>query len=199
MAGLSEHLKDMGDPVRSGQSLGSALSSKRLNGMMYAIRALARGDNVRAGYGLLRAASSDGVSLAVDIVGGRNRSAGHPFQVLNASTSTEPKVKVTFGQVNGITPTIGGYALDADPKDPPLLAVVTGVVYLAVVLNVNGTITSASIHNAAELPENDVTHGYLGLAKVFVEKTNLKEINQIVSHSLGMRRCGVSDIHFWGY
>lgn len=197
MAGLSEHLKDMGDPVRSGQSLSSALSAKRLNGLILAIRALARGENIGAGYGLFRAASSSGVVLSVDQVGGRGRSSPHPFMVLNASTSTEAKVKVVFGQVNSVTPTIGGYEIGTD--DPPLLTVVTGVVYLAVVLDVAGDIVSASIHNADVLPDNDVTHGYLTLARIVVEKTSVKEIVQSVTHSLGMRRCGVSDIHFWGY
>lgn len=122
----------------------------------------------------------------------------HPFKVVDASSESTAKVRVRFGQVNGITPTIGGVALDDDPNDPPLLTVETGSIYLAVVLDVAGAITSASIHNDATVPTPDVTHGYLPLATVTVASGAVTAINQAVTHSLGMRRCGVSDIHFWG-
>jgi hypothetical protein len=122
----------------------------------------------------------------------------HPFEVVDASSESTAKVRVHFGQVNGITPTIGGVALDHDPAAPPLLAVETGPVYLAVVLGVDGAITSATIRNDTPVPAPDVTHGYLPLASVTVEDGAVVVINQAVTHSLGMRRCGVSDIHFWG-
>lgn len=197
MAGLSEHLKNMGEPVRSGQSLASALTATRLNGIINAIRALSRGDNVMAGYGLRRASSSEGVMLSAGTGGRSGSSAAHPFQVLGANTSTEPKISVVFGQVNSITPTIGGYEIGTD--DPPTLRVETGVVYLAVIFDVSGKVTSASIHNGAALPDDDVTHGYLTLARVTVTKNAVTDIRQSITHSLGVRRCGVSDIHFWGY
>lgn len=194
---ISSDLKALGDSVRPGQPLVSALTATRINAIIGLLRSLAAGGNLIAGHGLLKQAVPEGAMLSV--LGGRGgaSSAPHPFQVLNASTATEAKVKVTFGQVNSITPTIGGYALDADPDDPPLLTVVTGVVYLAVILNVSGAITSAGIHNAAALPDDDVTHGYLTLAVVSVDGRSTTEINQSVTHSLGHQKCGVRH-NFWG-
>lgn len=186
----------MGEPVRSGQSLASALTATRLNGIINAIRALSRGDNVMAGYGLRRASSSEGVMLSAGTGGRGGSSAAHPFQVLGANTSTEPKISVVFGQVNSITPTIGGYAIGTD--DPPALRVATGVVYLAVILNANGAITSASIHNDATLPTADATHGYLTLAMVTVTSNAVTAISQSVTHSLGHQKCGSKTHNFWG-
>jgi hypothetical protein len=58
----------------------------------------------------------------------------HPFQVLDASTPTPAaKVVVVFGQVNSITPTIGGTAINN--ATPPTLTVVSGTVYLNVTLD----------------------------------------------------------------
>lgn len=121
----------------------------------------------------------------------------HPFQVLDASTATPAaKVTIRFGQVNSITPTIGGTAMDADPA--PTLTVISGVVYLACTLNGAGAITAAAIANAAAQPANDATHGYLTLATVTVASDAVTAINQAVTHSLQMRKCGVADMHFWG-
>lgn len=130
--------------------------------------------------------------------GGATAAAEHPFLVADVST-TDPaaaKVSVVFGQVNSITPTIGGTALDADPA--PTLTVITGVVYLRVNLDVDGLVTTAIVANAATLPANTATEGYLTLATVTVAANAITALNQAVTHALSVRRCGVSDIHFWG-
>ncbi len=120
-----------------------------------------------------------------------------PFWVYDASTAIAAKVGVFFGQVNSITPTIGGTALD-DSTPPTLGSLVSGVVYLKVLLNTDGTTASAEIHNAASLPAQTASAAYLTLATITVSGTTVTAINQSVTHSLGHERCGVSFQHFWG-
>lgn len=194
MANLSDSLSALGGPVRGGQSVGSALTATRLNAIMAILRALARGENLVAGYGLRKSATSEGVMLSAGTGGRGSSSAAHPFQVRSAGTAAQ--VSVGFGQVNSITPTMGGgYEVGSD--DPPVLAVATGVVYLAVILNDNGAITSASIHNDAKLPTADATHGYITLARVTVTKDAVV-VDQSVTHSLGHQKCGSKTHNFWG-
>lgn len=122
----------------------------------------------------------------------------HPFKVSNATTEEDgAQVKVRFGMVNSTTPTIDDVPLDDVPA--PLLAVVTGVIYLAVTVDEeDGSIITATVENAAELPENTATEGYLALATVTVEDDAVTAIAQSVTHSLEHRRCGTNDHHFWG-
>ncbi|WP_414664907.1 hypothetical protein [Horticoccus sp. 23ND18S-11] len=120
---------------------------------------------------------------------------GHPFLVTDATTETTAKVAVQFGQVNSITPTIGGTALD--DATPPVLTVASGIVYLAVVVDGTGLITSASIHNDTTLPAADATHGYITLATVTVASSAVTAINQAVSGSLQHLMCG-EDVHLFG-
>lgn len=135
---------------------------------------------------------------------GRTRSPGStdnlavqpfPFEVVDASSAGAAKVSVTFGQVNSITPKIGGTALDA--ATPPLLTVITGVVYLNCTLDTAGVVTAVVVANAATQPANTATHGYITLANVTVASNAITALSQAVSYSLQCRRCGVSDIHFW--
>jgi hypothetical protein len=120
-----------------------------------------------------------------------------PFWVYDASTAIAAKVGVWFGQVNSVTPTIGGTALD-NATPPVLSSLVSGVVYLKVLLNTDGTTASAEIHNAASLPAQTATEAYLTIATITVSGTNVTAINQSVTFSLGHERCGVSFQHFWG-
>lgn len=121
--------------------------------------------------------------------------ATHPFQVVDASTAAPAaKVRVVFGQVNSITPTIDATYLDYDPT----LTVVSGVVYLKVNLDGDGLVASAEIGNAAALPADTATEGHLTLANVNVAADAVIAISQSVTHSLGHQKCG-EDIHnFWG-
>jgi hypothetical protein len=127
----------------------------------------------------------------------RRGANSHPLKVIDASTgepSPAAKVRVRFGQVNSITPSIGGIALDADPSDPPVLTVASGLVYLALVLSEAGAITSASIHNDEELPATDDTHAYITLATVTVAANKVTAINQAVTASLQWLRCNGNDL-----
>ena len=196
---ISSDLKALGDSVRPGQPLASALTATRINAILGLLRTLAAGGNLLAGRGLLKQAVAEGAMLSV-LSEGSTASATHPFKVLNASTPGTPKVKVTFGQVNSVTPTINDIELDADPKDPPLLTVVTGIVYLRVRLYKDGTIDKATIHCKDKVPEGEteaVQLGYLTLATVTVTKNSVTAINQAVTHSLGHQKCGVRH-NFWG-
>jgi len=127
----------------------------------------------------------------------RDVAQGHPFLVTDASTESVAKVAVQFGQVNSITPTIGGVALD-DASTPVLTVSTSGVIYLAVVVDVDGIVTAVTVNNAATLPAADATHGYITLATVAVSGAAITALNQSVTHSLGHQKCG-TDIHnFWG-
>ncbi len=150
----------------------------------------------RSGPGVRVNGGGGGTTFSASIVA-RQPSASHPFKVLNASTATEAKVRVVFGQVNSITPTIATVALGTDPA--PELTVVSGVVYLKITVDEEtGVVSTAEIGNAATLPASTVTEGYLTLAEVTVASDAVTAINQAVTHSLGSRRCGTNDYHFWG-
>lgn len=120
----------------------------------------------------------------------------HPFLVSDASTGGSAYVRVRFGQVNSVTPTIGGTALDH--ASPPSLAVVSGVVYLVVTTDGDGLVTAAGIGNAASLPASDATYGYLTLAAVTVSGGAVTALSQSVTHSLGHQKCGTTVHNFWG-
>lgn len=196
MANLSANLKTMGDNVRPGQRLTDAITASRLNAIMDAIRALARGDNLIAGDGLRKAAVSEGVMLTAYGLGSASASTSHPFKVINRSTESAMKVEVRFGQVNSITPTINGTDLDAD--DTPTLTVVDGVVYLDVTVDGDGVAESVVVSSAVEIPEATATHGYITLASVAVEAGAVVTIYQSVTHSLGHQKCGATTHNFWG-
>jgi hypothetical protein len=120
-----------------------------------------------------------------------------PFKVLDASDDTPAaKVSVVFGQVNDVTPTMDGHALDADPA--PTLEVISGVIYLKCTLDGTGAVTGVEVLNAAAKPADDATHAYITLATVTVASDAVTAINQSVTHSLRLRKCGVADMHFWG-
>jgi hypothetical protein len=129
----------------------------------------------------------------------------HPFQVTDASTNAGAAVRVRFGQVNSVTPTIddgGDTPLDTSPA--PVLSVISGVVYLEVLLDEDGLVTSAEVLNAATLPDpveySESTPGkaYVTLATVTVADDAVTAINQSVTHSLGFQKCGEGVYNFWG-
>jgi hypothetical protein len=78
----------MGDSVRPGQSIRDALTSTKVNAMLGAIRALARGDNIVGGLGIYKSATPNSVMLTSD---GKARSSArefvHPFEVVNGTES----------------------------------------------------------------------------------------------------------------
>lgn len=127
----------------------------------------------------------------------RSFTPAHPFKVVNRSDDEDARIGVVFGQVNSLTPTLGGDDLDADPS-PSIVVTTSGVIYLRVSFDVDGVVINADIHNDEELPGADASYGYITLATITLDDDKITAINQAVSFSLGCRRCGVSDIHFWG-
>lgn len=178
---------------------GSATSADGHNRLIEGIRGTElRGPGIaRRGGGTLLMPRPTGL----DPAGPRMMPAGlFPFKVSDASDETAAQVRVRFGQVNSMTPTIddgGLVALDSDPA--PVLGVVSGVVYLDLTLDEEtGETTAAEVKSAGTLPAQTLTHAYLTLATVTVTGDAVTAINQAVTHSLGHRRCGVNDHHFWG-
>lgn len=124
--------------------------------------------------------------------------SSHPFKVIDASTvgPDAAKVRVTFGQVNSITPTIATVALDN--ATTPELTVVSGVVYLKINVDGSGLVTSVEVLNAASIPAETATEGYITIATVTVTSDAVTAINQSVTHSLGHQKCGTAVHNKWG-
>lgn len=159
---------------------------------------------IKAGKGIRVSATPSGVVVSVDpstsglANPARPTQIDHPFRLRNASTTAPAaaKVRVRFGQVNSITPTIDGVPLNA--AEPPALTVVTGVIYLRVEVDVEGVVTAATIASAAELPADTATYGHLTIGEVTVADNKITVGYQSVTHSLQHRRCGVREHHWWG-
>lgn len=102
MPTLPECLKQMGERVRPGQRVADALTAERVNAMMAAIRALARGDNVFSGPGILKATGPNGVVLRSTAVGrpGQEGTEPLPFDVTIEGTT----MSVRPGTINGLMP-----------------------------------------------------------------------------------------------
>lgn len=115
--------------------------------------------------------------------------------VKKASTPTTAKVSVTFGQINGETPKIGGAYLNADPA--PKLTVITGDIFLHATVDEDSSITALTIENAAERPEDTETDGYLTLATVTVEDDVITALDHAAWNLLQMGKCG-STVYQWG-
>lgn len=121
----------------------------------------------------------------------------HPFKVINASSGGTAKVRVVFGQVNSVTPTIGGIPLDYIP--PPLLAVYFDTkIILDVTVDGSGNVTAVDVNFASPLPPPTSTHAYLTLASVAASGSNVTAINQSVTQSLQMAKCGATTYYFGG-
>jgi hypothetical protein len=194
MPNLSKLIKSMGDNVVPGQRIQEAVTAARLNAIMDSIRALARGDNIVAGSNLRKQSVSEGVMLSSNFAA-RDTTSAHPFKVYNASSGSVPAVRVRFGQVDSVTPTIVSVKLN--DIDPPILRVSSGVVYLKVTVNKDGAVTSAEIGNASELPKATDTEGYITLASIYVKEGVVTTISQSVTHSLQHMLCGINQ-HLFG-
>lgn len=154
----------------------------------------------RGGLGVRVSTTANGTTFsAAEQSAGRGGAAegDHPFKVTDATDATNGRVSVVFGQVNSVTPTIGGTALNAGP-DPIVLANGTWVIYLKVTVDAEGLITAAIIDATYPLPANDETYGHLTLAIVTVAANAVTAIHQSVTHSLGHQKCGVEVHNFWG-
>jgi len=120
------------------------------------------------------------------------------FQVVDASSGGAAKVTVTFGQVNSITPTIGGTSIAAGT--PPTLAIGSGtarVVYLRFEIDPSDwSNVGCIIAEASSLPADDNTYGYLTLAEVDASGSAVTAIRQSVLFSLQHDMVG-NGAHEW--
>ena len=118
--------------------------------------------------------------------------ASYPFKVQKSGTAT---VRVIFGQVNSITPTIGGTALDA--ATPPNLTITTGgVVYLECTINGSGNVTAVAVKNASSLPAATSGYAYITLATVTYSGGAVTALAQSVTHSMQCAKCGATTYYF---
>lgn len=133
MPGVSNFLRAMGEDVRPGQRVGDVLTASRLNGILGAVRAIARGQNIRSGPGILLRETGDGV-IITSTARGRGGSSGgpSPFDItINGTTAT-----FRAGTINGFLPSnyLSGVTVPT-----------TGTRYLCLSCTAsNGQITAAS-------------------------------------------------------
>ncbi len=212
MPGITDHLKSMGDRIRPGQPLASAVTAQRMNAIMDAIRALAAGDNLSSGLGVTLSKNGSGSV----VIGSTARGNGgavtieHPFQIRNVSTgggTPVAKINVRYGTVQDVEP--ANVAVDST-----LSTSGTYSIFLEVEVNLAGTIVGASVEAALTgLPANTDYFGYVLLGTVVVADSGsgktVTQINQAATHSLRMAVCGrVVDgstlttpgtFEFWGF
>jgi hypothetical protein len=129
----------MGDNLRPGTSVQSAITTQRMNAIMDTVRGLARGDNIRPGVGFRKVATADGFILVPYGTRSTNNSRW-PFDI----TVTANKAYFRAGTINGFLPT--NYSTGTGVNS-------SGTEYL--VLNCtssNGKITAASFGAQALQP-----------------------------------------------
>lgn len=155
-----------------------------------ALRKFAMENSLTSGAPGLRRRAFGGGSLVTPIQGRKMRGVLTPktLFVYDNSTPSDVKISVTFGQINGETPTIGGTAISA--TTPPSLAVVSGAVYLHVTVDTSGVITALTIENSATMPDDTNTEGYLTLALVTVTGSSITSIQHAAWNLLQMQVCG---------
>lgn len=116
----------------------------------------------------------------------------HPFRVRKASAT---QVIVVFGQVNSITPTISGVALN-NSTAPKLTISTNGVVYLECSVDGSGNITAVAVKNAASLPSATSSYAYITLASIALSGGSISSISQSVTASLQCAKCGTTTYYF---
>ena len=130
-----------------------------------------------------------------------------PFQLQNTSTvsggSPVPKVNVRYGTVMDVEPT-------NCETDLALTAGQTTIVYIHVVVDINGVMLSTEILTATSQPADTSYDGYITIGNVVVDGGgNVTSVNQAMTHSLRMAMCGrvvtggvlttPGTFEFWGF
>lgn len=121
--------------------------------------------------------------------GGKATSLLTPFLIEIKSATT---VTIRYGQVNNITPTIGG--MNLDNNNPPILTVnTTGTrdIYLNCTLDGSQNITAITVETAASTPPSTLSNAYLTLGNVTVDATPkiIGDPNQSVQSSENFLYC----------
>lgn len=146
-----------------------------------------------------------GTNAELIVGGGGGAAIVFPFQLLNASTSTEAKVRVRTGVVSDFF--TGYYPTGMNEDDDPvfLLNVSNGYQpYIKVTGDVDtgsgtyGRILSVDVDVAATVPTSDYATGlfYLQLGTVLVTGVHVTRIIQISGGSFGWELCGGTG-RFW--
>lgn len=121
--------------------------------------------------------------------GGGSATLVHPFQLIDAESGL---LRVRYGTVNDVVPTLGGTALSANPTTDLSGTDGTYLVYLTVTYSTAGTVSGVVV-NANEggtLPSYDDTHDYITLGEADVASGLISELRQAVTHSLRHGICG---------
>lgn len=142
-----------------------------------------RANQVTAGAGMRMRRSSSGTVLtsspsARAIPGGEGE---HPFQIINASSDGQARVRVALGTVNGAIPKIGGGFIHVRTGSPavfPYLVVTgNGIVVLKVEMGGPFLISSAEIifGTTEEAPDDEIEPDGTGDAHIIIGAVNLVE------------------------
>jgi hypothetical protein len=118
----------------------------------------------------------------------------HPFQLIDASDGAGANIKVRYGTVSDVVPTLDGDSLSISPVHT-IGSAGTFLVYLEVSYDDDGTITSVTVEvGAGPLPSFDDNTDYKTLGEVDVATVEsvlaVTEIRQAVTHSLEHGICG---------
>ena len=89
----------MGDNLRPGTSVQSAVTTQRMNAIMDSVRGLARGENIRPGIGLRKVATADGFVM-IPYPQRNTTAARWPFDISVQSN----KAYFRAGTINGFLP-----------------------------------------------------------------------------------------------
>lgn len=169
--------------VRPGQKLAEALTAERINAIQEAILALARGENLRAGKGILKETAGISVTFASIATGEGGGDITHPFQISKAGAN---KVKIRYGTLNDATPT--GVAVDRT-----LTGEGTHTIYLVLTLALTtlGEVTAVAVGSSTSgVPADDDTHAHIILGTAVMSGGSVTVVNQAVTHSLRFAACG---------
>jgi hypothetical protein len=113
----------------------------------------------------------------------------HPFQIIDASDGSGANIRVRYGTVEDVVPTLDGDSLSINPVHA-LASDGTYLVYLEVAYDNDGTVTSAvvNVDLAGTLPDHDDNTDFITLGEVDAAEVEsvlqVAEIRQAVTHSL---------------
>lgn len=209
MSELSNHLDTL-TPVTSGVPLAHTLTASRVNAIQESIKALARGENIVAGSGMLR----QGVGRFVKLSSTAKNSTGGSTSVTPAQiTSFQPRFGVNeHTQEPEMTIAIGflnSKAVDGTGLDAIYTKFTDKTWYLvAVVAAGEGDEASTQVEEAyivddTKIPKLEEGMGIQALFTVHSIKDNTGKVTgyEAVRHVIQSLRCScncVGEVSFWG-
>lgn len=156
-------------PVSSGMKLRDVLTSKRITAIQNLIIRMLRGEHVSSGNNIRLKKHPNGYIIASDARAGEEGGDPVAFEVLNASTASQHKIRVRFGTVT--TSTGPWMPTGMSPGDSPeFIFNVGNNGYVALIVTVNSDDSEVNSVTIGELPideggegivENTETKGHL--------------------------------------